>query len=510
MTKVQSNVSHYLEKLEENPTTQLLEEIQQEVYGELSEDEKLFLESRFHLQQNNIQHAETVLSKILQKYPDDLSTHLNLAQILYKNNRLEDALQHYSTVIKLDDVNLIANQNSGNIYLMLSQYETALNYYVRVIMLTPNNIEAINNAAFCQYKLQNLSAAEVLLDKIPENKKNAYSFRLAALVAFEKKELDESSALFMKSIHLDDKNYQTWSELALTEKDRGMHENAYKCISLANGLAPTNVDYYLFKSAYGLVVDGADHREHLLSLINADIRNETKMTALSLYIQYCLKFSDIKTADQLLNYDEFIRPHTLPFSSSEKASMRDFILARNDLTFEMKGTTTKKGRQTYSLAQANHDGIHKLIQLIKEKVLNYAKDISATPSIYARLLQNKVRMKIWSVVLDEGGYQAPHMHPGGIISGCYYLNFDRESNPGVSGNIEFGNPEQQFELPVENLTKMVEVEENKLVIFPSYYFHNTFPTKSTAHRISIAFDIVPVEDGVEPEDNLTAAFELKI
>jgi len=460
------------------------------------------------MKNNQIEQDIINIQEKLKRNPSDILLLVKLGNIYFKLNQLEDAISSYSRALNFEKNHCLANQNLGNICLIKNEYGRAEKYYLKVLITQPDNIKVINHTVFCQYKLENYNQANRLLENISENNKNAYSFRLSGLIALEEGLLDKASVFLTKSIKLDDKNCLTWSELGLVEKDRGNSKKAYECISIANKINPNHLDYYLFKSSYGVVIDNIDHREQLLFVMNGQLHNAAKMTALSLYILYCIKFNDIVKAKHILNYKHFIESNHYIIPSNEKNKIIEFILARQDLTFELKGTTTKNGSQTLSLASVDNEYIQQLIYEIKLFVKRYAKKINQTKSVYSSFIQKKVRLKIWSVVLNNGGYQAPHMHPGGIISGCYYLKFNRELNSCNAGNIEFGNPEKQFEIDAQNLTKMVQVEEGKLVIFPSYYFHNTYPTTSDDLRISIAFDVVPFEDAIQVEDNLTDIFEL--
>ena len=107
------------------------------------------------------------------------------------------------------------------------------------------------------------------------------------------------------------------------------------------------------------------------------------------------------------------------------------------------------------------------------------------------------RMRMWGVIMHAGGHQIPHIHPAAWLSGVYYPEvpeFVSEDDPEHRGWIEFGRaPEESFPdmkpMPVE----AIRPEEGLLIIFPAWFYHRTVPYPADVRRISVAFDLVPVE-----------------
>ena len=54
---------------------------------------------------------------------------MNLANIFFKIEKFKEALDYYDVVIKLDNKNLNAYLNKGNIYLKLDNYTYAIKNY---------------------------------------------------------------------------------------------------------------------------------------------------------------------------------------------------------------------------------------------------------------------------------------------------------------------------------------------------------------------------------------------
>jgi uncharacterized protein (TIGR02466 family) len=91
------------------------------------------------------------------------------------------------------------------------------------------------------------------------------------------------------------------------------------------------------------------------------------------------------------------------------------------------------------------------------------------------------------------GHQVPHIHPGAVISGVYYVKVpsvvakpDRDH----AGWIEFGRPDPRHDCRVEPEVRRLQPREGRMVLFPSYLYHRTIPFATDEQRISIAFDVM--------------------
>ena len=111
-------------------------------------------------------------------------------------------------------------------------------------------------------------------------------------------------------------------------------------------------------------------------------------------------------------------------------------------------------------------------------------------------IPKSVRITAWGVILDEGAYQVPHIHPSAWLSGVYYVALPPAlgaDDDGTAGWIEFGRPYWDFQIRAEPETRLIEPEEGLMLLFPSYMFHRTLPFAGAGERISIAFDVLRAE-----------------
>ncbi len=105
------------------------------------------------------------------------------------------------------------------------------------------------------------------------------------------------------------------------------------------------------------------------------------------------------------------------------------------------------------------------------------------------------RLKAWALIQRGNDYEAWHSHPGGWLSGVYYIRVPAAvsiegDGPGC---IEFGAPPAvQRARPGFAETWRHAPCAGQLLLAPSHYAHRTIPSGADEYRISFAFDVVPV------------------
>jgi uncharacterized protein (TIGR02466 family) len=171
------------------------------------------------------------------------------------------------------------------------------------------------------------------------------------------------------------------------------------------------------------------------------------------------------------------------------------VLGRTDLMADRANRTTRGGRQSGPLFPAASGPLSALQTLIGAAVTEYAAQLPYTAD-HPFLAQRpaKVRLHGWATVLETGGYQQPHIHPSGWLSGVYYARLPgmtQSASGSQAGWLVFGEPSSGFHSKADHPTHSLAPEEGLLVLFPSYFHHRTEPFAGSPARISLAFDLVP-------------------
>jgi uncharacterized protein (TIGR02466 family) len=182
-------------------------------------------------------------------------------------------------------------------------------------------------------------------------------------------------------------------------------------------------------------------------------------------------------------------PDGWPDAGAFNAAIHAEILANRTLVPDPFGGSFSHGMQAENMLAGDPPAMLALAAAIKRKVEAYAATLPSQSDMPAR-----VTIAIWGVVLGNDGHQKQHFHPGGWISGVYYvlapaICADVRQKRGwlkvpTSGRRDDGDGR---DWPVLD----VEPRAGRLVLFPSYYAHRTTPMGVAADRVSIAFDVKP-------------------
>lgn len=139
-------------------------------------------------------------------------------------------------------------------------------------------------------------------------------------------------------------------------------------------------------------------------------------------------------------------------------------------------------------------------QFLKRKLIEISKVVLKDYGIEPG--NRVVSFAAWANVHDKGGYNVSHVHPGSWISGSFYLKV-----PEGSGRIFFEDPRQATRMEHVPLGKMEDKKNNPLysrgkfnvlpkemmlVMFPGWFEHGVEHSDAD-NRISIAFNITPIQ-----------------
>ncbi len=200
----------------------------------------------------------------------------------------------------------------------------------------------------------------------------------------------------------------------------------------------------------------------------------------------CERFLEL---DQLLRVDSLFGSGPGELDESINQELGAFVRASVGAQFEPDSTATQRGLQTtLSCAMGNSAWQAFLVEL-RRRVDQYVQGLRSDHP-WVRLLPERVELSIWSVILERGGYQEPHVHPSGWLSGVYYVQADTGRAPDTAaGAIEFGMFPDDKAGRGTAIQRQHQPTAGDLILFPSFLYHRTIPTASDRPRISIAFDI---------------------
>lgn len=176
-----------------------------------------------------------------------------------------------------------------------------------------------------------------------------------------------------------------------------------------------------------------------------------------------------------------------------RAALAAEILANPTLHADPAGHATSKGLRTRTLPLPGDRATPALLASIGEAVCAYADGLSGDhPFVAGRPV--RAALQAWALVFEGEGRQVSHRHPGGWMTGVYYVRSPeaRESGTPRPGALRIGAPERSagFDPP----WPIVEIapEPGLLALFPSFVPHETISSGRDEKRISVAFDVIAV------------------
>jgi len=446
--------------------------------------------------------AVEYLSKAAELLPQDPGVRTNLALALTATGRRSEAISCYGQVVALNPSHGVAHFNMGQLLLQNGQYPEAVLSLEKAAELQPKSAEVHAVLGQGQRLAGDLPAAiSAFRVSLSLDRKNADNLALLANALGEQDSSNfvEAVALYREALDIAADRGEIWSNLAWTlcEIDDldGAREAAETAIRRAPKLAAAH--YHL-----GLIEmrGGADQaaEQALRKAIRLNPRYVRAYSALALVLENLqddaavAQLADPKTYVQGFMIDELI---AVPSMADFNDRFVDFIHRHPTLMFDRPNRATTGGSQTLDLVDETAPIMKSFHNAIDQAVRQYLTVMKkGAANNYFRQTPKTWHKTIWAVVLRSGGYQAPHNHPTGFISGVYYPKVPAiVGKLGEAGFIEFGpsNVTGADDQQLSSALRFVgQPKPGRMFLFPSYMWHRTIPFESDEERISVAFDIL--------------------
>lgn len=412
-------------------------------------------------------HSEAgieLVKRALRQRQDDARIHANLAMMFEAGGRLQQAIEHNKKALVLMPEHTGARLNLANQQRAMGDIEEAIASYRLLLKQRPEDAAGWSNlGSALRAKGQSneaIEAFEKALTLLPDNA-DIYTNLGNALQAAQRH--DEAIAAFSRAIEIQPDFGAAHANLGIAELHAGNVDRALSALDACLALVPAN-------------------------------RTALAVKTLALY-----QAKKAEAAQALTDLDAAIRPtsiHTVPgFDSLAKFNhaLADHACTHPSIRYEPFSKTTRRGQQTGNLLEGTRGPVARLEQIINDAVTRYLDEMPFPLDHPYR--DRSIRgwsLNLWATVLDSQGHQAPHIHPGGWLSGVYYAALPGDMDAGNgAGCIEFGRGPDDLELEQAPRTKLLTPAEGLLLVFPSFFYHRTLPFTSDQPRISFAFDVIP-------------------
>ena len=226
---------------------------------------------------------------------------------------------------------------------------------------------------------------------------------------------------------------------------------------------------------------------------------------------------DNPSRDYLLNFTSLVQAFDIEDKEKLNPDLIAYVLSHPSLEYAPSHHATRQGMHSGDLLSGDTGAMGRLVAHIWQAAHDYTIRVQERDPDHPMLAHRpkSSRLRIWGVIMGEGGHQVAHIHPAAWLSGVYYPKLPsflrprpqsstspsepsghsyRPSGEEMAGWIEFGrSPDDVYETtPMP--TQALQPIEGQMFLFPGYFYHRTIPYHSSEERISIAFDLVPGEE----------------
>ena len=411
--------------------------------------------------------AEAALRKALQLDPNYLKGLTNLGALLQQRGHLREAAECYRKLLDAEPGNIEVRCNLAKVQVdigedseALTECETALNDSNR-----HPYVLAIFGAVLIDLERYS-DARDVLIEATSPGTDDDMALVNLALACYQLGDAESSTVHLHQAVELNPFNARAVADLANSLGAIGKQNDALRIC-----------EEFLHRHPGERLVVGA----YALALHNTGKGSEAhKLTDCALLVQkHSLPAPD--------GYDDL---------AEFNGQLADLVRTHPSLVSNPVSKSTFGGDQTGELNPDTNPVLAALEKACKETIGAAVERYRSAQLEQHPVLQpatDKWALRTWGTLLRKGGQQTPHMHPLGSISGAYYVQLppDMAGKLDKSGSLEFGRPPERFYRLKEPERTLYEPREGELILFPSWFWHQTIPFDTTGDRISIAFDVIP-------------------
>jgi len=440
--------------------------------------------------------AKTVLAGALQQTADTrllVDLHQGLAAAAHAQGDDAAALGHLAQALSCDPERVRLELDRGRILEKLGRYEDAKAAYQAVLDRDPINGAAHRALGDLHYRLGEEKAFLRSYDNAPRTKELVLD-KAQLLLGAERLEEAEAAFQLLLSRYGDDK--QALAGLGVSLMKMGRLAEAASILERALRSYPDSADLYCnLSAAFARLGDPEKGSAMAAKALALDPYNQ-----LALAMQgTCWRLLGDDRDGGLNGYGELIQVFDLKAPDGYRdietfnADLGRALEEQHPATREYLGQSLRGGTQTSNdLFAARHPLVERLRDRIEDAIGRYIARFHAAPDhpLIARRSRGYAFSGSWSSRLRSGGFHINHLHPGGWISSCYYVDVPAVVNDDRrrQGWIKFGQPSFDVGLEPE---RAIQPVPGRLVLFPSYMWHGTIPFQDDGARATIAFDVVP-------------------
>jgi tetratricopeptide (TPR) repeat protein len=448
------------------------------------------------------------------------------------------AEQTYRQALAIDPSRLKSWHNLGLNYHLQGQLSEAIDCYRKAYEISPNTPEVTESLALSMYESgEVVTAIELFTSALRVDPSNvvlherfngmlwetefndqfgdSYVIAIKRLADASEVALSYASMLYKAGRVEHAKNIITANKLNLSkahpvlslrgqiDAELGNYDSAYKLLAMSlEQQFSKDVARQMVK--IDIVVGRYDQAQSLLNTMFSNAADCQLSWALQSLVW---RLNDDPRYYWLCDYKQFIQIYQLE-APSGYSELDEFLQAirleldpmhRNE--HEPLQQTLRNGTQTAArLLHSPSPVIQQLkacLNSIVQRYINALPEDTTHPLLSRKSLQFEFSGS-WSVKLRANGFHVNHVHPDGWISSSCYITIPEsmgstdDSDRPFQGHIKFGQSPLQL-AERERIELSLEPKPGMVVLFPSYFWHGTYPFDGgkSDFRLTAPFDVVP-------------------
>ena len=447
--------------------------------------------------------ARVLYRTVLATRPDHQEALKACALVSFRLDAVDEAAALLQRAVALDAGDAGAFNDLGNVLQAAGRLDAALAAYRRAVEIDPERAETHVNLGQALRAKGDLDGAAEALDRAAALRPDhAGTLLRIGLVHHATGDLDGAASAFLQVLAIEPENAEACFALGNVLYAQGRLDEAVEAYGQAATLRADILDASFEVGKPRHVHAHFDRGEPRAALKACDdllARQPGQSGALAMKAVALWEAGEKDQARSLLDFDRLLRQeHCAPPANFANISAFNAALAahvRNHPTLQAapESYSMERGQSTGELLPGR-GAAAAFGALVAQAVDRYRVAMpQASSHPFLADIPDRIRITAWGVILDEGAYQVPHIHPSAWLSGVYYVALPSAlgaDDDGTAGWIEFGRPYWDFRIRAEPETRLVEPEEGLMLLFPSYMFHRTLPFSGPGERISIAFDVL--------------------
>lgn len=411
-----------------------------------------------------LQLAEAAFRKALARDPASRKALANLGALLQYRGHVQESIDCHRRALELDPDDLEVRCNLATTLVEAGRGDEALAECDAALAAAPGRPELLATRGAVLVGLGEYAAAVPLLEAALEAGPDDMALINLGLAFQQLGQAGEAMAALDTAVRVNPDNARATADLAALLSASGRSDEALR---LCDGFLERHPGERLVLASRGVALRDAGETDAARALVDLE---------------------------HLVRIREFPVPRGYAGIADFNAQLAALLRADASLLASPLSKSTRGGAQTGELDPdsspvlgAFRDTLNAELRAV---IAELKRDGFANHPVMA-WASDRWTLRIWGTLLAPGGRQLPHLHPLAWLSGVYYVEVP--AGLGGDGALEFGEPPPRVAPRVEPERRRISAASGRLVIFPSWFWHRTLPFAQPGERISVAFDVMPLD-----------------